>query len=121
MNILKKTEQACVPVNQPAPNAFPYFYLIPQTSAVHTPRPASNDPTFHQCSPTRIKPPKETLLHKFLRQEKEILQETCADAWTVSKQAGRDTVHFLAWWVILPLSVASMFWIPIGNPAVLPL
>jgi len=121
MNILKKTEQACVPVNQPAPNAFPYFYLIPQTSAVHTPRPASNDPTFHQCSPTRIKPPQETRLQKYLRQEMEIFQEVCADARAAITQAARDAVHFLARWVILPLSVASMFWIPIANPAALPL
>jgi hypothetical protein len=119
MNILKKPEQTFVPVNQPS--NFPRFYLIPDTTTAPIQRPASNDPTFHQCSPTHIKPPQETLLHKFLRQETEILQKTCADAWAALKQAGRDTVRFLAWWVILPLSVASMFWIPIGNPTALPL
>jgi hypothetical protein len=51
----------------------------------------------------------------------EILQETCADAWAALKQAGRDTVHWLARWVILPLSVASALWVPAGNPAALPL
>jgi hypothetical protein len=83
--------------------------------------PACNDPTFHQCSPTRIKPPQETRLQKYLRQEMEIFQEVCADARAAITQAARDAVHFLARWVILPLSVASMFWIPIANPAALPL
>jgi hypothetical protein len=119
MNILEKPEQAFVPVNQPT--NFPRFYLIPDTTTAPIQHLASNDPTFHQCSPTRINSPQETLLHKSLRQEKEIFQETCADAWAALKQAGRDTVRFLAKWIILPLTVASALWVPAGNPAALPL
>ena len=119
MNILTKPEQTFVPVNQPT--NFPRFYLIPETTSIPSQRPASNYPSYNQSPSTNIKPPKETLLNKFLRQEKEIFQETCTDAWATLKQAGRDTVHFFAQWIILPLSVASMFWIPIGNPAALPL
>ena len=119
MNILNRPEQAYAPVDQPT--NFPCFYLIPDTTTAPIQRPACNDPTFHQCSPTRIKPPQETRLQKYLRQEMEIFQEVCADARAAITQAARDAVHFLARWVILPLSVASMFWIPIANPAALPL
>jgi len=119
MNILNRPEQAYAPVDQPS--NFPRFYLIPDTTTAPIQHPASNDPTFHQCSPTRINSPQETRLQKFLRQEKEIFQEICTDSWTEIKQAVTNAVHWLARWVILPLSVASMFWIPIGNPAALPL
>jgi hypothetical protein len=114
MNILKNPEQAIVPVNQPA--HFPTFYFIPETSTIPSQHPASNDPTFHQYSPTRIQPPQENRLQKFLRQEREIFQETCADAWTAIKQAGRDAAHGLARWVVLPLSIASALYIPSIHP-----
>ena len=119
MNILKKSEPAFVPANQPA--NFPRLYFLPITSTVPSQHPASNNPAYHQSKPTIIKPPKETLLQKYLRQEKEIFQATCADAWATVKQAGQDTVHWLARWVILPLSVASALWVPAGNPAALAL
>ena len=119
MNILMKSERAFVPENQPT--NFPRFYLIPDTTTAPIQHPASNEPTFHQYSPTCIKSPQETKLHKFLRQEKEIFQETCADVWAALKQAGRETAHFFARWVVLPLSLANALWVPAGNPAALPL
>jgi hypothetical protein len=119
MNILKRLEQTFVQIDQPA--NFPRLYFIPETTTTPLQHPASNDPAYHQSPQTHINPPKETQLHKFLRQEKEIFQETCADVWAALKQAGRDTVHFLARWIILPLTVASALWVPAGNPAALPL
>jgi hypothetical protein len=119
MNILKKPDQAFVPVNQPT--NFPRFYLIPETSTLQTPKPASNSPIYHQSPPSHIKATQETKIQKFIRHEKEIFREVCIDAWTAIKQAGRAAVHWLARWVVLPLSVASTFWISIGNPAELPL
>ena len=98
------------------PVDFPRFYLIPDTSTFQIPRPASNDPLHHQAQPTRIKPVTEPAFRKFARQEKEIFQEACADAWVAIKQAGRDTVQWLARWVVLPLSVASTLYIPSIHP-----
>jgi hypothetical protein len=108
-----------VPVDQPT--NFPRFYLIPETSTLQIPNPASNKPRYHQSPPTHIKVPQETKIQKFIRQEKEIFREVCIDAWASIKQAGRAAVRWLAGWVVLPLSVASTFWISIGNPAELPL
>ncbi len=119
MNTLNRPEQAFVLVNQPA--NFPRFYLIPETSTLQIPGPASNNPVYHQSPPACIKAPQETKIQKFIRHEKEIFREACIDAWTGIKQAGRVAVRWLVRWVILPLSVASMFWIPIGNPAAPPL
>jgi hypothetical protein len=119
MNILIRPEQAFVPVNQPT--NFPRFYLVPETSTLLIPNPASNNPTYHQSLPTRIVSPQETKIQKLIRHEKEIFREVCIDAWTTMKQAGRVAVRWLARWVVLPLSVASTFWISIGNPAELPL
>jgi hypothetical protein len=121
MNILKKPKQVCMPVNQPLPEQFPRFYLIPATSTHQIPNPASNNPRYHQSPPKRVKVPQETKIQKFIRHEKEIVREACIDAWTGIKQAGRVAVRWLARWVVLPLSVASTFWISIGNPAELPL
>jgi hypothetical protein len=121
MNILKKPEQAVAPVNQPHPDHFPRFYRIPETKYIPRRHHASNASHHNHSSPKHTKLKQETRLHKFIRQEKEIFQETCADAWTAIKQAGISAVHWLARWVILPLSVASTFWISIGNPAELPL
>jgi predicted HTH domain antitoxin len=69
----------------------------------------------------RIKALQETKIQKVIRHEKEMFREVCIDAWTGIKQAGRVAVRWLARWIILPLSVASTFWISIGNPAELPL
>jgi hypothetical protein len=127
MNILKKIKQVFIPINQP--EGFPRLYFIPETITVHAPRHACNDSSYRppvaprpiaKTQPTRKKE-RETKIQKFIRQEKEIFQEACADAWNATKRAGRATVRWLAWRVFLPLSVASMFWIPFGNPAELPL
>ncbi len=90
MNILKKPDQAFVPVNQPT--NFPRFYLIPETSAHQDPSPASNNTAYHQSPPTRINAAQETKIQKFIRQEKEIFREVCIDTWTAIKQAGRIAV-----------------------------
>jgi hypothetical protein len=121
MNILSTPEHACLPINQPEPSSFPRFYLIPETSTHQDPSPASNNPAYHQSPPKRVKAPQETKIQKFIRQEKEIFREVCIDTWTAIKQAGRVAVRWLVRWVVLPLSVASTFWISIGNPAELPL
>jgi hypothetical protein len=119
MITLNRPEQAFVPVDQPT--NFPRFYLIHETSTLQVPNPASNNPAYHQSPPTHIKAPQETKIQKFIRHEKEIFREVCIDTWTAIKQAGRAAVRWLVRWVVLPLSVASTFWISIGNPAELPL
>ena len=121
MHILKKSEQAFVPVNQPQPGYFPRFYIIAETKLLQTLHPASNDPRHHQAQPTRIKCPPESAFRKYARQEKEIFQEVCADAWAAIKQAGRDTVQWLAWWVVLPLAISSSLYVPAIHPMNLPL
>ena len=119
MNTLKQSEQAPVPINQPT--NFPRFYLIPETSTHQIPSPASNNPIYRQSPPKRIDPPPESAFRKYARQEKEIFQEVCADAWAAIKQAGRDTARWLTWWIILPLSIASTLYIPSIHPMELPL
>ena len=119
MNIQIRPEKAFVPVNQPT--NFPRFYLIPETSTHQIPSPASNNPIYYQSPPKRINPPPESAFRKYARQEKEIFQEVCADAWAAIKQAGKDTARWLARWVVLPLSVASMLYIPSIHPMELPL
>jgi hypothetical protein len=119
MNILNRPEQAYAPVDQPT--NFPCFYLIPETTSIPSQRPASNDPGYNQSPSTNINLPQENKLRNFLRQEKEIFQETCTDSWTEIKQTVRAAVHWLARWVVLPLSVACALWVPAGNPAALAL
>ena len=122
MNILEKIKQVFIPVNQP--EGFPRLYFIPETITVHAPRQACNDPSYRplvapqpaaKTQPTRKKE-RETIIQKFIRQEKEIFQEACADAWNATKRAGRATVRWLAWRVFLPLSVASTLYIPSIHP-----
>ena len=119
MNILKSSEQAGVPVDQPI--GWPRLYLIPQTKPVPRRSPASNDPRHYQAQPARIKCPPESAFRKYARQEKEIFQEVCADAWAAIKQVGRDTVQWLAWWVVLPLAISSSLYVPAIHPMNLPL
>jgi hypothetical protein len=115
MSILKNPEQAIVPVNQPV--HFPTFYFIPETSTIPSQHPVSNNPVYHQPKPTSNKPPQITHTQSFLIQEKELFIDFIADVWSSLKNAGRDTVRFLARWVILPLSVTCALWVPAGNPA----
>ena len=119
MNILTNSEQAFVPVIQPA--HFPTFYLIPETSTIPQQRPASNDPAYHPPALTKLKPPQETQIQRFIRIEKEIFQEACTDTWDALKQAGRDTIRWFARWVILPMSVACALSIHLVSPAELPM
>ena len=119
MNTLNQSEQAPVPVNQPT--GWPRLYLIPETIYLPPQRPASNAPAYHPPALTKLKPPQETRIERFIRIEKEIFQEACADTWAALKQAGRDTVRWFARWVILPMSVACALSIHIVSPAELPL
>ena len=119
MKLLTKSEKTPVPVNQPT--GWPRLYLIPETSALDIPTPASNDSAYHESVLIKLDPQQETRIQRFIRIEKEIFRETCADTWAALKQAGRDTAHWLARWVILPMAVACIFWIPFVNPAELPM
>jgi hypothetical protein len=121
MNILKKPEQAVAPVNQPHPDHFPRFYRIPETKYIPRRHRASNAAHHNHSSPKHTKLKQETRLQKFIRHEKEIFQEVCADAWTAIKQAGRVAVRWLARWVVLPLSVASTLYITTIHPMEIPL
>ena len=51
----------------------------------------------------------------------EVFQEACADAWAAIKALGRATVRWMARWVILPLSVASVLHVPTIHPMDLPI
>jgi hypothetical protein len=114
MNIPEKLRQVFIPVNQP--EGFPRLYFIPETITVQAPRQACNDPSYHPpVAPQPIRQ-QETKVQKFIRHEKEIFQEACADAWNATKRAGRATVRWLAWRVFLPLSVASTLYIPSIHP-----
>ena len=122
MNTLKRLKQIFIPVNQPT--QFPRLYFIPETITVQAPYQACNDPSYQPSAAPRpiakTQPTKkkegETVIQKFIRQEKEIFQEVCADAWATIKQAGADTARWLARWVVLPLSVASTLHIPSIHP-----
>lgn len=119
MIIFNKLKQAFVPVNQPI--NFPRLYFIPETTTLPSQRPASNTPYYHQSQPTRITAPQEAAFRKSVRIEMEVFQKACADAWAAIKALGRATVRWLARWVVLPLSIACIFWIPFAGPAELPL
>ena len=127
MNALKRLKQIFIPVNQPT--QFPRLYFIPETITVQAPYQACNDPSYQPSAaprPTAITRPtrkkeRESVIQKFIREEKEIFQEVCADAWAAIKQAGRDTARWLTWWIVLPLSVASTLYIPSIHPMELPL
>jgi hypothetical protein len=118
MNILHKPEQAFVPANQP--KTFPTFHLIPETGYVRRKR-ACNQPSHHQQrSPTYM----QQLANKprrILARQKLQFQQYCAATWSRLKAFGRELVRKLFWRVILPLSIACALWIPLANPADLPL
>ena len=122
MKILNKPEQAFVPVNQPQPYQFPRFYIIPETKYVPRRQRASNVHRYHQppC-PTPVSPRKEPAFRKYVRIKMEVFQEACADAWAAIKALGRATVRWLARWVILPMAVASVLYIPAIHPMEIPL
>ena len=119
MNTLKHSEQTSVPVDQPT--GWPRLYLIPETITIPPQRPASNAPVYHEPVLIKLNPPLESKLHRFICIETEIFQETCADAWAALKEAGRDTIRWVARWVILPASIACAIWVPFSNPAELPM
>ena len=99
----------------------PRLYLFPDTHPVPAPRRASNDPRSEQSLTHHQRTHFESGLERFLRQEKERLHQTCADAWTAAKAAGRATARWIFWRVVVPLAVLSSLWIPFANPAELPL
>ena len=119
MNTLKHSEQTSMPTNQPT--GWPCLYLIPETITIPPQRPASNAPLYQEPVLIQLKTPHESNLHRFIRIEKEIFQETCADAWAALKQAGQDAIRWVARWVILPASIACAIWVPLSNPAELPM
>ena len=119
MKLLKNPEQVFVPVNQPT--NFPRLYFIPETATLPSQHPVSNDPLYHRSQPAHITFPQEAAFRKYVRIKMEVFQKACADAWAAIKAMGRATVRWLARWVVLPLSIACMLWIPFAGPAELPL
>ena len=116
MNILPKPEEAFVPVNQPTNS--PTLHLIPETGYVRRKR-ASNHPSYHQLrTPHHIQQQASKTLG-FLSRLK-LLIHYCTDTWSRLKRTGKETVMWLVWRVVYPLSIASALWIPDGNPAGLP-
>ncbi len=119
MNILEKIKQVFIPVNQP--EGFPRLYFIPETITVQAPRRACNDPSYRPpVTPQPIRQ-QETRIQKFIRHEKEIFQEACADAWSAIMAFGRSVVRWLVWRVFVPLSVACALSSQLVSPAELPL
>ena len=114
MNILPKPEEAFVPVNQPTNS--PTLHLIPETRYVRRKRRACNHPSYHQQrTPHRIQQQAREKLG-FLTRLK-LLFHHCTDTWSRLKRTGKETVRWLVWRVVYPLSIASALWIPDGNPA----
>ena len=99
----------------------PRLYLFPATHPVSAPRRASNDPLSEQSLTHHQRTHCETVLERFLRQEKEHLRTACADAWTAAKAAGRAAVRWIFWRVVVPLAVIASLYISFANPAELPL
>ena len=119
MNILKKPEQVTVPVNQPI--NFPTFHPIPDTGYVRRTGRACNSANYHrQPSPTHIQRTAAKSIG-FIARQKQLFRQYCTDTWARLKQLGRDTVRWLTWRVVLPLSVLCAIWIPFANPAELAL
>jgi hypothetical protein len=118
MNILPKSEEALVPVNQPI--KFPTLHLIPETRYVRRKR-ASNQPYYHQQRTPAHTHHQATKPRGLLSRQKLRFHQYCADTWSRLNQIGSELVRKLLWRVILPLSVACLFWIPFASPAELPL
>lgn len=119
MSILSQLKQAFVPVNQPT--NFLRLYFIPETATLPSQHPASNDPRYRKSQPTLIEYPNEAAYRQYARIKMEVIRKACADAWEATKALGRTTVRWLARWVVLPLSIACILWIPFAGPAELPL
>lgn len=118
MKILQKREEAYMPTNQPA--NFPTFYTIPETRYVRRLYRAANRPFYHHVSnATRITPEKARS-PSFIALLKQRIGQYFRETWSRLKQLGRNIVRWLAWRVVLPLSVVCAIWIPYVNPAELP-
>ena len=120
MNILEMLKQVLKPVNQP--KNFSRLYFIPETIHVEGPNQASNDPRYQQV-PTRVHPRLWIQIPRpirYVRQLRALFYKRCAETWSALKEAGRRVVRWLAWRVVLPLSVLCAMWLPFANPADLP-
>jgi hypothetical protein len=119
MRLLHNLKQVFIPVNQPT--NFPRLYFLPETKILNTLQQASNDPAFHQILPTRIRPHQGSFIRRCIYQLQARALQACGDIWMELKAVGRAMVRWLAWRLVLPLSVACSLWIPVVNPAELPL
>jgi hypothetical protein len=119
MNILEKIKQVFIPVNQP--EGFPRLYFIPEAITVQAPRQACNDSSYRPPIAPRPIHQEETKIQKFIRNEKEIFQEACADAWAAIKAFGRSVVRWLVWRIFVPLSVVCALSSQLVSPMELPL
>ncbi len=119
MNTAIDPGRDALPENQP--RSFPVFYPLPETTLVGTQLPACNDPRHHIQVDTRQSSRLKSHLHALLRQEQELFLGACSDAWAAFSDAFREMVGWLFRWVVLPIVATSAFWVPLGNPAELPL
>ena len=123
MKILEILKQAFIPMNQP--RSFPRLYFIPETITFDAPNQAIKDP-FYQRDLTPVKQqslrrPQLPKPAKYLQQLRARFYHLRARAWSALKAFGRRVVRWLAWRVVLPLSVLCAVWIPYVSPAELPL
>ena len=130
MKLLKRAILAFVPNDQPTD--FPRFFLIPETTTLPNTLPASNDTFYHPPQrptpilknterPSPVKAAQDGYMARFVQRENERFMYLCTSAWEAATFMGRAVVRWLAWRVVLPLSVACALWVPIGNPAELPM
>jgi hypothetical protein len=122
MKILNNPEQAFVRVNQPQPDQFPRFYIIPETNCIPRRQRACNAHQYHQPpSLTLISPSTETAFRKYARIEIEIFLEFLHDTRSAIKDLGRDLTRWIARWVIMPLAIISSLYVPAIHPMDLPI
>jgi hypothetical protein len=121
MNILERIKQASIPVNQPV--VFPHLYLIPETVTVQASWQSANDPHYWQPAPIQNinRQKHESFIQRFVRRRREAISRRLDAAWQEVKAFGRAVVRWLVWRVFLPLSIIASLWIPVVNPAELPL
>lgn len=137
---MRKQKLKDIPVytEQPHPLEFLRLYLIPETYTVNAPRKSANDSLYIPSNPnpallsassepritarpTLEKPePLEGQIAYFKRRIQERIQLAIAEAWSATKAFGRGVVRWLAWRVLMPLSVMASIWVPSVTPAELP-
>lgn len=102
------------------PTGWPLFYLLPQTRYVRRQR-AANSPQYHPWKkPVRADYRATSKKQTYYRRCIKGITTARRRLWRTLKRLGRDVVHKLVMWCLLPLAIAACFWMLDAAPAELP-